>query len=215
MAIWPHWEEAFWPASWSNWALAALALWAGCLALKTMRAIQKQAKAQMDADRAWILASVHRQAGNPDSVLDAAMGGVICQIEVVGSTPARILSEKYRYRSVPAVAGAVRLTPELEKFPVYPPGTERRKNPIFLTSGKFSTHVRLENVPNLTEIQIGRAVLCAYGRIDYEDAFGRKAFTQFCAIYQPRHGSIAISSDTGVNFGGFYVDGPKGYNHNT
>jgi hypothetical protein len=60
-----NWKEAFLPSTWSNWALAALATWAGCMALRTLRAIRSQAAAQMDADRAWVLVSVSGQPEEP------------------------------------------------------------------------------------------------------------------------------------------------------
>ncbi len=40
---WHNWIKAFGPASWSNWALFIAAIWAGCLALKTLHGIRTQA----------------------------------------------------------------------------------------------------------------------------------------------------------------------------
>jgi hypothetical protein len=48
------WQKAFEPPTWSNWALVGAAVWAGVMALKTLRAIEKQAdlmKSQADEMR--------------------------------------------------------------------------------------------------------------------------------------------------------------------
>ncbi len=215
-----YWKEAFGPANLPNWALVIVGGIAGYLAWRTVRAVQLQAAAQMDSDRAWILVSVGTQSREPHAVLNAVMAGVFCEVAVVGNTPARILSEKYRYRVIPQVKGAAGLTPELEKVPVYLPENEVRNNPIFLAPGdKSPRHVQLEAPRDWGEavatISLLQSVLCVYGRIEYEDAFKRHAVTQFCAIYYPRLGSVTLENHTEAKIGGFGIDGPEGYNYNT
>lgn len=46
---WDDWVKAFGPASWSNWALFAAAFWAGWMAIRTLRAIERQTSATEDA----------------------------------------------------------------------------------------------------------------------------------------------------------------------
>ena len=51
---WNDWIKAFGPASWSNWALAVLAGWAGVMALKSLRAINRQAEIQAAGMKQWV-----------------------------------------------------------------------------------------------------------------------------------------------------------------
>lgn len=46
---WHDWIKAFGPASWSNWALFGGAVWAGLMALRTLKAIETQTRATQDA----------------------------------------------------------------------------------------------------------------------------------------------------------------------
>lgn len=217
-----HWKEAFVPATWSNWVLAGLAFWAGCSALKTMRAIQLQATAQMNADRAWVLASVHGQPKEPltGSLIHGYMPGIVWQIQVVGNTPARIISEKYRCRIVPAEETIFLPKPALEPTPVYLPNTASIVDEIvFPPEYKYMVSIPLEpefcTMEQLVAVTQNTAALCAYGRIEYEDAFKRKGTTQFCAVYQ-RSGAVIQSPDGKVlNPPGFRIGGPSGYNSNT
>jgi hypothetical protein len=71
-------------------------------------------------------------------------------------------------------------------------------------------------IEQLTSVIAGKAFFCAYGCIEYEDAFKRRAVTQFCAIYHPPTGGVFKSPDgTILNPSGFRIGGPKGYNYNT
>jgi hypothetical protein len=209
--------STLWSVNWSNWALVGIAIWAGKIAIDTVKAIQKQATAQMDADRGWILANIHRAKNDDDTILNAVAGGVIWEIEIAGNTPVRILTEAYRYRAVPSVKREGKTLPDLETIPTYTPEGENRTDPTFLAPhSKSSRYISLDvgPVPDMPEIHDRKSILCTYGRIDYEDVFGRKSFTQFCALYHPRQGRVFVSDAT-ISVGGFHIGGPKGYNHNT
>ena len=175
----------------------------------------------MDSDRAWILVKVRTESREPHTVINAVVSGVFCEVEIVGNTPARVLSEKYRCRAVPRAEEFVGLAPELESVPVFLPD-EYRRNPIFLAPGdKSPRHMRFEYTEGssgddpVSKITMLEWVLCVYGRVEYEDAFRRKAVTQFCAVYYPRLGSVALGDGAEVKIGGFGIDGPEGYNYNT
>src|SRR5665213_1387363 len=49
---WHYWKEAFYPGTWSNWALAVFGAWAGYMALMTLRAIKEQSDIMMNKERA-------------------------------------------------------------------------------------------------------------------------------------------------------------------
>ncbi len=49
---WHYWKEAFYPGTWSNWALAVLAGWAGYMALSTLRVIEGQSSIMVNKERA-------------------------------------------------------------------------------------------------------------------------------------------------------------------
>jgi len=61
-----YWKEAFAPANAPNWALVIVGGIAGFLAWLTVRAIQVQAAAQMNADRAWIAVEIQPFESDPE-----------------------------------------------------------------------------------------------------------------------------------------------------
>ncbi len=205
--------------------LATVGVGGVCLALRTLKAIEKQANAQMDADRAWVLASVVGQPKEPltKSVIEEGIiPGIVWQIQVAGNTPARIISEKYRCRTIPVDNTAFPPKPELEPIPVYLPNTNSIDRQIVFPPGyKYAVSIPLENgsgnlVEQMALTVSGNVVFCAYGRIEYEDAFKRKGTTQVCALYYPRRGGVIESPDgTVLNPPGFRIGGPPGYNYNT
>jgi len=87
-------------------------------------------------------------------------------------------------------------------------------------------HMKLFNIavepePNtelkssLYQVRMGGAFLVSYGRVEYQDAFGRNGVTQFCAVYRPPTGGVIKSPDgTDLNPVGFHIGGPSAYNYN-
>jgi hypothetical protein len=223
----PRWYVLFlyslfrWPNGTGAWALILTLLAIADQSEQTKKAAEAardSAEAQMDADRAWILVSVHGQPNAPltKQIRDGIAPSVELQVEVAGHTPARIISEKYRCHIVPATPSG----PELDPTPTYPPGVESIKDPVVLAPGnKSPRNVRLESSSQTMELAAsvteGRSIWCAYGRIEYEDAFKREGITQFCAIFYPV-GRLVESIDGRVfDPGVFHIGGPKGYNGNT
>jgi len=216
-------REAFAPGNWSNWVLAGLACWAGRIALRTMHAIQLQASAQMNADRAWVVANV---AGSPQepltgSLLQGIIPGIAWEIKIVGNTPARIIRQEFRCRIVDCEPTNIS-QPRLEPEPVYLPSQAQEGRAVSPPTQKQFFMIDVEMDPNielmgrLAHVVIGHAFLVSYGRVEYEDAFKRKGVTQFCAVYRPRLGGVIKSPDgTVLNPPGFRIAGPPGYNYNT
>lgn len=214
-----------------NILLFAAALGAIRVAIRTLRTIERQtkaaevaAKAQMDADRAWVMASVVGQPEEPltKNLLEkTVVPGIVWQLQIVGNTPARIISEEFRCRIVDCDPDDVS-KPKLEPIPVYLPNQVPEGQIVSPPGQKHLVSISVENDPTtalvnkLTQLSIGHAFFVSYGKVEYEDAFKRRGVTQFCAIYRPRTGGVITSPDgTVLNPPGFYVGGPTGYNYNT
>jgi len=180
----------------------------------------RQTKALMDSERAWVLAIA---VGNPQIPLydpknPGYTPGIVYLIEVSGKTPARIIRERFRCRIVPAIQGSQPLQPQLEKRPVYKSDSGMFEGAVMYASGyKYHLSVPLESGPmtatEFADLTNGRSVLCAYGCIEYRDAFKRKGKTQVCAIYHFSFGGV-ITSPNGIvlNPPGFRIGGPRVYN---
>src|SRR6202034_307884 len=117
-----QWHELYAPANIPNWLLVCVGAWAGCMALGTLDQIRKQANAQMDADRAWVLASVAGQPQEPlaQNLSQGIIPGIVWQLQIVGNTPARIIRADFRCRIVDPIPNMV-YKPMLEATPVYLP----------------------------------------------------------------------------------------------
>lgn len=217
------WHELIGPANLPNTILAIIGFVGIIAALLTLGAIREQARAQMDADRAWVLVSVVGQPQEPLAASIVRTGnipGIVWKIKIAGNTPAQITRARYRCRTVPMVDGK----PDLEKTPTYlaneiviAQATVLAPNDSYLVSiGHEPTPERMSVVDEMTATLSGTRAFCAYGTIEYKDAFGRSGETQFCAIYRPQLGGIIKSPDgTVLNPPGFYIAGPDGYNYNT
>lgn len=215
-----------------NLLLFAAAVGAIIVAVITLRTIVRQtkaaedaAKAQMDADRAWVLASI---AGQPEehfakTLVETNIPAIVWQLDVVGNTPVRIIREDYRCRIVDCDPNVVS-DPMLESTPAYlsnqipegrvvsPPGHTQ----AFLVPLEADPNANTSLVNRLSQVSIGHAFFVSYGRVEYEDAFKRKGVTQFCAIYRPPRGGVITSPDgKTLNPAGFHIGGPPGYNYNT
>jgi hypothetical protein len=205
-----------------NIALAVVGIIGIAIANFTMKAIQKQAQAQMDADRAWVLASVHGQPIEPltKGLFGGYTPGIVWKIQVAGNTPARIVRERYRCRIVPNNMNEFRHKAELESKPTYIKDRTLIEGDVVFPAGhQYLVSIGLEpescTIDEITKVTSGRATLCAYGWIEYEDTFERRGQTQFCAIYELQGGVIKSPDGTILNPTGFRIGGPPGYNYNT
>jgi hypothetical protein len=61
----------FWPPIWSNWALVVAAVWAGCIALSTLRKIEEQTEATKEAAEATRESIPHQAASAKAAALNA------------------------------------------------------------------------------------------------------------------------------------------------
>jgi len=180
----------------------------------------RQTKALRDSQRAWVTAN---GVGNPPEPLYSPQDpgrtpGIVYLIEIAGNTPAKIIRERFRCRIVPAIQGE----PQLETVPTYK--SERGMftgSAVYAPGYKYRISVPLESGPltldQASDLRDGKTLLCAYGCVDYLDAFKRKRKTQVCAIYNFAFGFVVTSPDgsTVLNPPGFRAGGPKGYNEVT
>jgi len=230
----PRWYRVFgWPEGITTWAILLTLLVIAEQTAQTRRAAfaaedaakaaNQSAGAQMDADRAWILAKV---IGSPEEPLTGNLfkgitPGIAWELEVFGNTPARIMRIDICCRLVDS-SPTNAFEPMLEPVPTYIPDNEP-EGQIIYPPGEKLTYMRIvETEPGtilserLAQVVLGFAFLVSYGRVEYEDAFKRKGTSQFCAIYRPRRRAIVTSPDgTPLNPPGFLIAGPPGYNYST
>lgn len=224
---WPWHDIVAWVA---NLVLAAVATVGVFVALATLRKLERQtkaseelARAQMDADRAWVMASV---AGNPaepliDNLAKGIYPGMVWRLRIYGNTPAKLTRVQIRCRIVGCNPENV-FEPQFERVPVFLSDHNLVGGSIVSPPEEtLSFNVPVEREPNielknsLHQVQMGGAFLVSYGRVDYQDAFGRNGVTQFCAIYKPPTGGVITSPDgTVLNPVGFHIGGPREYNCN-
>jgi len=185
------------------------------------KAARKSATAQMNADRAWVLVG---EVINPPLLhesVDKYAPGVVWHITVAGNTPARLVRQRYRCHIVPAIPGSDPPQPQLDAVPNYDVGTNTYEANVVRAPG----HKSLVSIPlesgilgggELLDLKRGDSVLCAYGCIEYQDAFGRDGVTKFCVLYRFQFGGVITSPDGVVlNPPGFRTGGPAGYNETT
>lgn len=191
----------------------------------TICAIWGQTRANKNSDRGWILVhiSVSGQPKEPltgNLIKDRIVPGIVWEIQVAGNTPVRIIREEYRCRVVPADKSVSPPKPSLEPTPAYMPDPNFVEGQVVFAPMHrhgYLSPLESSGTPmsdQLALVAIGDSFFCAYGRVEYEDAFKRKATTQFCAIYHPG-GGIQSPDGTTLNPSGFRIGGPPGYNYNT
>jgi hypothetical protein len=186
---------------------------------KSANAALKSAKAQMDADRAWVTSNA---IGNPIQPLNTPRytPGVVYLIEVTGNSPVIIIRERFRCRIVPVVDGTNPVEPLLEEIPTFKSEEGMFPDTVRPAGNKYNIPVNLESGPitqsQWSDLQDGKTVLCAYGCIEYEDAFRRPHHTRVCSIYHSGDGGVFESPDgTRLNPPSFRIGGPKTYNEYT
>ena len=211
-------------AEYTRWLVIVGALQAIILFL-TVGAIYRQTKAAKDGERAWVLV---KRIGDPEQWYapdkPGYSPGMVFEFNVYGKTPARAIDAAFRLHFVPAKPGTKPLEPDLPRIPDYKSGT---RNPEILEKGRilppedtFRIRLRLDP-PTLAEeqwvkLRDSETIMCAYGFIKYEDAFGRKKETRTCYVYNFAWGGVITAPDgTVLNPPGFRVGGPSGYNKAT
>ena len=192
------------------------------IAWRQAKTAKLAAESVMNAERPWVLV---KAVGNPEDWYapqkPAYSPGMVFQFKVYGKTPARIVSADFQLQPVPAKRAMTSPEADLPANPEY--GDEIRRPEIpqegMVLPPEQTFQVRLGlNPPALTEeqwidLRDGNTIMCAYGSIRYEDAFGRMRETRTCYIYDFCWGGVITAPDgTRLNPPGFRVGGPPGYN---
>jgi hypothetical protein len=205
-----------------------------CLALRTLRVLEKQAKATKDSvdvlinsERAWVIVS---RVGNPDTKYGwyapdtpQYLPGMVFEFEVCGKTVARIMDARFDLLPVPA---RTRFAPSWEPLepdlPPVPDYTRRKRSQEIAEDGqvvipgqKFRIMVSLPQTLNVSEwesLRDEKTVMCAYGLIKY-DSLGKHKETAVCYVYRFHWGGVFTSGDgTVLNPSSFELAGPPAYN---
>jgi hypothetical protein len=171
-----YWNNAFGPATWSNWALAILATWAGYTALKMLRAIGRQTDIAIDTAerqlRAYVcIDSAVLKFPQPD-VPEAQV-----HIKNCGQTPAY------------DVRGWIHTW-----FAEYPlkvslptPPSDFRMAVDTLAPGRNSIFVAHKKPPIcpglLPALGTPQLTFYVYGEVSYKDIFGKHWSTKYRLIY--------------------------------
>jgi len=141
---WPWHDIVAWVA---DLVLAVVATVGVFIALATLRKLERQtkasedsARAQMNADRAWVMASV---AGNPaeplvENLANGIHPGIVWRLQIFGNTPAKITRAQIRCRIVGCDPDMV-FRPQFEPNPVYRPDQDQVEEKVVLPPGHMIT----------------------------------------------------------------------------
>jgi hypothetical protein len=194
------------------------------IALIQAIAAKRAVKAQMDSDRSWIIIN---KIGNPEGLYipeKAYIPGILYVFKVSGNTIVRIRNLGFRFHPVPRKPGIGRPEPDLEAVPNY--SEPRGQRPtleipeggmVIAPDGTFTVDDFLESAfleaEEFEELKRGEKVMCAYGFVEYNDAFDRPiGMTRFCFIYDFQFGGVFRTPDgTVLNPAGFRPGGPSAY----
>ena len=149
---------------------------------------------------------------------------MVLEFHVYGKTPARVINADFRLHPVPAKVGVKPPEPDLPASPAFQNGT---RNPEIPEGGRllppeqaFTIRLRLDP-PTLTEeqwvkLRDSETIMCAYGFIEYKDAFNRDGRTRLCYVYDFAWGGVITSTDgTVLNPPEFRLGGPSAYHETT
>jgi hypothetical protein len=178
----PKWYTALERPDW--WLVIVGAIASG-LAYGTLRAIAKQAQAQMIAERAWLV--IGSGMGNYQPTWGVDSPKFSWRILNAGNTPAQIFETQCKYELVSSV-DLYNLPPD----PEYPLPIEMSGH-LLAPHNEIVYSVPLIEFPNTQPIDLphetvnaikeGLAHLRAYGYVKYRDAFGENRESRFCERY--------------------------------
>ena len=193
----------------------------GTAAKSSAEAAKKSADALINAERSWVLI---RNVGNPPdgwlALLKSGYApGIVLDFSPYGNTPVRIIDSRFGLRLIPSKPGTT-FDPDLPEPPNYDglasaPDVARGGMVSPFPDGNIRINETLHITGNVVEtLKNGTQVLCAYGFIEYEDAFGENRKTGTCYVYYFVFGGILTSPDgTVLNPHGFRVGGPASYHY--
>jgi hypothetical protein len=213
------------PAGWIERANASSTMVIAFFAFVTAVFVFVQASSEQQEQRAWVLV---KRTGDPERWYapdkPGYFPGMVFEFNVFGETPARVIASQFVLRPVPAKEGVKPPEPDLPAIPDYGP---RFIDPEIPAQGRllppdagFQVRIRLDP-PTMTEeqwekLRDGKTIMCAYGFIEYKDAFGWRRKTRVCYIYEFKWGGVITAPDgTVLNPPGFRVGGPPAYNEAT
>lgn len=190
------------------------------------KAARENAEAFLNSERAWVLV---KRIGNPEYwYAPEKLGytpGMVFEFKVYGRTPARVIKAVFRLHPVPMKPGVKPPEPDLPPIPDYESGI---RNPEIPEEGRVlppeeTFQIRLQlDPPTLTneqweKLRDGETIMCAYGFIEYTDAFGRIRETRTCYLYNFSWGFVIKAADgTILNPPGFrFAGGLRAYNKET
>jgi hypothetical protein len=178
----------------------------------------------MNAERAWILIT---RVGDPIALYlednPAYIPGIVYEFKVTGHSPARIIRQGFRFHPVRKKPGD-KAEPDLPLVPDYGDRTKSTDIPeggrLIAAETVFTIRDALESVhlsiDEFQELRDGAKIMCAYGFLEYKDAFERTAETRFCYVYDFQWGGVMTAPDgTVLNPQGFRLGGPPQYNKAT
>src|SRR5271155_2008457 len=202
-----------WQINLSNWAIVAAAIWAGCIARDSLKAIKRQADAAETAliqlERPWILIGtvIGGAIGeDPDGLL---LFEVKFDISNTGKSPGSIYSRIAGFRLVENVNA-------LPREPDYK-SAKTAEGISVLGAGQQvhvpSTAIRLRQEDALA-VREGQLTIMFLGQVLYRDFINPNIEheTLFCMFYSPPY---HFRIDGGDREGGFYFAGPTEYNRCT
>jgi hypothetical protein len=176
------------------------------IALKTLKAIELQARAMMDAGCALCLVDwenfIHLNPDVPNGVLAHAFR---CHVKNVGKSPAFV--EKVAARFI-----VIKSLDDLPPEPQYlqPRDLASVSEPLLVDQTyDRAIYAPIESNLSYTELEAehrsGKCLLYAYGFVRYSDVYGRE--------HETRYGLVYKSAPTPTrDIDRFYIDGPPAYN---
>jgi hypothetical protein len=169
------WKEAFWPATWVNWALSILAGWAGLMALKTLRAIREQSQMVLAEKRARLSVEVDIHSLQFDN-------GPEWVTELGVYTEAKFTINNLGATNAFNVLGSAMLDCVVSKRPERQAGTVPLDIPNVIRNGSAAVPVDVICFygPQLVEfIKSGAEAIQLVGKITYDDIYGNGYETVF------------------------------------
>jgi hypothetical protein len=198
-------------------------------------ALSVQANALLMGQRGWMLVE---EVTPPRDILRIPEYGsreymmpltFVFRFRVSGQTPCRLLNGRVRFHAVNSKSGVRPAEPDFDEEPNYTSnaigtaiarpaeipdsGTVLAPNNGFQLIAYFDDGMM--NEATVESIQRHEKLLCAYGFVDYRDAFDRPHITRFCYIYRfigPRFRTI---TEDNVDMSRFVLGGPDAYNQTT
>ena len=176
------------------------------------------------AERSWLLV---KRVGNPPEnwlALVPSQGyapGIVLEFGVFGRTVVTVTDARFVLHPVPAKDGIMPPEPALPEPPDYRGATTNlnvQNGNILPPGGTMTIKEYLHGLTqlNLAELRDRKMILCAYGFVEYDDAFGNHRETATCYVYDFAWGGVFKSPDgTVLNPAGFYIGGPKTYHRAT